>query len=190
MRHIWTAALLLASMRAADVTVILNGDAAVPNSVSYPAKSEVTRIFAGIGVRLVWQLEGAKVSSPSASSFTIHAAFTTGTPWRSYPGALAYAEPFNSIHVITVMYDRIQITAFGRPRLVRTLLAHALAHEIGHLLLATDSHAETGIMKAHWTEGDYEEMQRKPMRFEPLDEEIIRKRMHLVELPELSTRLK
>jgi hypothetical protein len=30
------------------------------------------------------------------------------------------------------------------------LLGHALAHEIGHLLLGAHSHASEGIMRAHW----------------------------------------
>jgi hypothetical protein len=182
MRHIWIAALLVAPSQAADVVVFLNGDAIVPNPVSYPARSEVTRIFAGMGVGLVWQSEGAKVSSPSANCFAIHARFTTGVPQRSHPGALAYAEPFNGIPVITVMYDRLLLMGVGRPRLAPALLAHVLAHEIGHILLGTDSHAKAGIMKARWTSGDYDEMERKPMLFERSDEDNIRERMHLVEL--------
>ena len=172
MRKIWLA-LLLPLLRAADVTVLMNGDAIVPNPVSYPAKTQVTRIFTAIGVRLVWQSKESQAASP----FRIHAKFTTSIPKSSHPGALAYAEPFNGNPVITVMYDRILATAAGRPRLVSALLAHVLAHEIGHILLATDSHANTGIMKALWSNADYEEMERTPMLFEPEDEDSIRKRI-------------
>jgi hypothetical protein len=31
-----------------------------------------------------------------------------------------------------------------------TLLGHVVAHEIAHLLLGTNSHSETGIMRPHW----------------------------------------
>jgi hypothetical protein len=31
-----------------------------------------------------------------------------------------------------------------------TLLGHVLAHEIAHLLLGTNSHSDTGIMRPHW----------------------------------------
>jgi hypothetical protein len=31
-----------------------------------------------------------------------------------------------------------------------TLLGHVVAHEIAHLLLGTNSHSDTGIMRAHW----------------------------------------
>ena len=80
------------------------------------------------------------------------------------------------------MYDRLLVTGAGRPRLVPALLAHVLAHEIGHILLGTDSHAKTDILKARWTSGDYDEMERMPMLFDRSDEDNIRKRMHLVEL--------
>ena len=32
----------------------------------------------------------------------------------------------------------------------RRLLAQTIAHEVGHLLLPTDSHADRGIMQAHF----------------------------------------
>ena len=32
------------------------------------------------------------------------------------------------------------------------VLAIAIAHEIGHLLLPPDAHSETGLMRADWTE--------------------------------------
>jgi hypothetical protein len=30
------------------------------------------------------------------------------------------------------------------------LIGHGIAHEIGHLLLGTNSHSDTGLMSAHW----------------------------------------
>jgi hypothetical protein len=34
---------------------------------------------------------------------------------------------------------------------IASLLGHVAAHEIGHLLLGSNSHAAAGIMHAHWT---------------------------------------
>lgn len=34
------------------------------------------------------------------------------------------------------------------------LLGHVMAHEIGHLLLGPDSHAASGVMRAHWYQQD------------------------------------
>ena len=35
---------------------------------------------------------------------------------------------------------------------MQTLLAHAVAHEIGHLLLGTSAHASSGLMRATWSQ--------------------------------------
>ena len=35
---------------------------------------------------------------------------------------------------------------------VQTLLARAVAHEIGHLLLGTSAHASSGLMRAAWSQ--------------------------------------
>jgi hypothetical protein len=54
----------------------------------------------------------------------------------------------------TVFVDRVTSTA----RRVRgdraTLLGRAIAHEIGHLLLGTTTHGQSGLMRAHWSDGD------------------------------------
>jgi hypothetical protein len=44
--------------------------------------------------------------------------------------------------------------------------------------------------KARWTNSDYDEMERMPMIFERSDEDSIRRRMHVVDLPALSIRRK
>lgn len=48
-----------------------------------------------------------------------------------------------------------------------------LAHEIGHVLIATDGHAGTGIMKAHWNSQDCAAMASRPLEFTPDDVELI-----------------
>ena len=50
----------------------------------------------------------------------------------------------------TVFVDRIGASA-GRVRGdVATILGRVIAHEIGHLLVGTTSHASHGIMRGHW----------------------------------------
>ena len=45
------------------------------------------------------------------------------------------------------------------------LLGHVLAHEIAHLLLGTNSHSDTGIMRAHWSEQDLANASRYALLF-------------------------
>jgi hypothetical protein len=174
MKRAWLIALLASSSRAADVTVFMTMSGLVPNQASYGAKIQVTRMLAQVGVSVDWRNGEPSARSLSASSLAIRAGFIAGIPEHLHKGALAYAQPFDPIPVITVMYDRLQGAVQTRPSLERTLLAHVLAHEIGHILQRTAVHAETGIMKAQWTEADYNQMAKRPMLFTPTDEEMIR----------------
>ena len=52
----------------------------------------------------------------------------------------------------TIYVNRVAMLA-GRCHIdVRTLLARATAHEIGHLLLGTAAHASAGLMRAAWSQ--------------------------------------
>ena len=66
-------------------------------------------------------------------------------------------------------------TPLGRLLLEReqAILAHVLAHELGHILQGTDWHAETGVMQANWRAADYETMQRGPLAFTAEDIRLI-----------------
>jgi hypothetical protein len=44
------------------------------------------------------------------------------------------------------------------PRKAGSILGYVMAHEIGHLLRDEPTHEPTGIMKAHWTGMDAQEM--------------------------------
>ncbi len=98
---------------------------------------------------------------------------TSETPVTLQPGALAYAEAFGS-H-IRIFWDRVSNT--GGSSLACELLGHVLAHEITHILVGTNHHSRTGVMKAHWTAHDIEQMRDKPLPFDPLDVELIHKSM-------------
>lgn len=81
-----------------------------------------------------------------------------------FPGALAYSQPFEGTH-IHVFYDRLRQTYCRCPP--SALLAHVLAHEIGHILEGTNSHSRSGIMKAHWDDNDLSKIARQQLPFAP-----------------------
>jgi hypothetical protein len=85
------------------------------------------------------------------------------------PGCLAYALPYEGLHIV-VFYDRI---AQEHPGLVKSLLAHVLAHEITHLLQAENRHSASGIMKARWIENDYKDMKLGLLAFSAEDIDLI-----------------
>lgn len=52
----------------------------------------------------------------------------------------------------TIYVDRVSALASRCQVEMPTLLARAVAHEIGHLLLGTTAHASTGLMRAAWSQ--------------------------------------
>ena len=54
--------------------------------------------------------------------------------------------------VAFVFYHRVESLAVELRGARDVLLGYALAHEVGHLLMGSNSHSPTGIMRARWTE--------------------------------------
>ena len=65
----------------------------------------------------------------------------------------------------TLFYNRIQQLAKQGISSAAQILAHAAAHEIGHLLLATMQHFPTGIMRANWEQEDFWRMAKGTLLF-------------------------
>jgi len=157
----------------ADVTVYVNGENTPPSAVDFRARTTVTWMFARAGVRLAWRGGEPKTGVRSASLVTVQIRFTREAPAEAIRGALAYALPFGREGAtIFVMYGRIR-TAAVRSNLEPPILAHVLAHEIGHVLQGTNRHSETGVMKTQWNDYDYAAMEQKPLEFTPHDVTLI-----------------
>ena len=129
------------------------------------AKTEATRVLRSAGIEALWFHCPVTGQSPATMS--------AESPWnrltsslRILPQSMAdraaqgtdafgFAQQTTDgtlSYVANVFYHRVQSAAreFGVPRAV--ILGHALAHEVGHLLLGRDSHSPNGIMRALWTE--------------------------------------
>jgi tetratricopeptide (TPR) repeat protein len=161
-----------------DVTVYVNGDDWPPILVDYRARDTVTLMYARIGIRLSWRNDAPGSGAVYGSPVTIQVRFTGELPDASRE-ALAYALPFGEQGVaIHVMYDRIRWVARRSSR-EAPILAHVLAHEIGHVLQRTNEHAPSGVMKAHWNGQDFDAMERKPLEFTSLDVDLIKDGLNL-----------
>ncbi|HCC59317.1 MAG TPA: hypothetical protein DEQ47_19055 [Solibacterales bacterium] len=69
---------------------------------------------------------------------------------------LGFALPFATEGVNVQIYsDHIAKAATSRNVPLPDLLAHAIAHEIGHVLLRSTAHAGNGLMAAVWKEHEY-----------------------------------
>ena len=158
------------SARADEVTVYVQGFSVVPAPVLNRAQVLANEIFAGVGVKIDWR-RGQPSRSQSRTEKPIVVEMITDTPRELKPGALAFARPYEGVH-ITLFYDRVR--AATEPELTPNLLAHVLVHEITHILQGTCRHSDTGIMKARWAHADYMEMGQKPLSFTEEDVQLIR----------------
>lgn len=159
----------------ADVTLRLSNLQEVPLPVVFPATAQASRMFAAIGIRLEWQTER---SHTPAGGAVIQVKFATRT--LGHPDALAFSNPFDTVPVVTVLYSHILAITETSPELRTALLAHALVHEIGHLLMKSDMHSPAGVMKAHWSNTDYPRMAHRPIPFLPDDVDRIRDGLKLM----------
>ena len=85
------------------------------------------------------------------------------------------AEPYENegVHA-TLFYEHID--SFARAGLVPPdlVLAHAMAHELGHLLLWSKSHSPRGIMQASWRKEDLKSIEQGRLAFSSEEVKIMR----------------
>jgi hypothetical protein len=102
----------------------------------------------------------------------------TGQDIRSLPLGDALINVKTGAGVLATIYgDRVDWLAAQTGVDRDTLLGRAIAHELGHLLMATSSHAAHGLMRGVWSQ---EEIQRRHMKdwiFRPLEIAAIRARI-------------
>jgi hypothetical protein len=141
------------------VTVYLSDSAGINNVVRAQAQGLATQMFASLGVKIDWH-----PGRPGAGKKGgIGIEFVTNTSASLLPTALAYARPYEGVH-IQIFWDRIK-----RTPLPNKVLAHVMVHEITHILQGVDRHSGEGIMKAHWSDADFGAMGVGPLPFAPED---------------------
>ena len=144
----------------ARVTISVYNDAEVPTDVLGRTEEQAERVFKHSGIEVRWLNCRVPVVSEEASQVCREALFpehlhlrivrksaglkgeTMGISFQAEDGSGCYADLF---------YEQMRQLHRSDGTDIATLLGHVAAHEIGHLLLGTDSHSAAGIMHAHWT---------------------------------------
>jgi hypothetical protein len=132
-----------------------------PNRLIVDAAEKLAgEMFAKIRVRLQWHEPPV---CPAGASDPVLLTLETQTVETHFPGALGAALPSEGSHA-WVFYDRV-LRAGLDDNYVAALLAHAMAHEIAHVLQGINRHSESGILKAHWSDTDCARMTFFPLMF-------------------------
>jgi len=134
-----------------------------PTEVIARAKEVSTRMFAIAGVALEWRpvVPGEK---QTATGRNMVMEFERNTAPDRHPGAMAYALPYDGVHIV-VLYDRILTCTRDNPLHRSMILAHVMTHEITHVLQGIERHSATGVMKARWDAKDFLNMTFSPLPF-------------------------
>jgi hypothetical protein len=132
----------------------------VPAEVLARAETEASQVFRKAGIEVNWLNCKVPAINEEASRacretiFTEHLhlrivrrslglkAEAMGVSFQGEDGSGCYADLF---------YEPMQQLHRSDGTDVASLLGRVAAHEIGHLLLGTNSHSTAGIMHAHWT---------------------------------------
>jgi hypothetical protein len=147
-----------------DLTVLVYIYAPIPQEDLGMAERVASNIFQKVGVELSWvDCPMTRQTAPLNPACTtpyaptdIHVIITPDLmEWAgsSAMGVAMTAPPPNRGKLAYVSYARAT-RLLPHPRGVELtlgeLLGHGIAHEIGHLLLGTNSHSPSGLMSARW----------------------------------------
>jgi len=150
------------------IAVTIYNYAQAPSGTLDEAEVVAARIFERAGIESSWQEHGATavgsetVASALRTRNEVH--ITMHIVTRSMAVRLAPNHICLGLSVVPggnkrgdmayVFYHRVEELARGRNLSAAQSLGHAMAHEIGHLLLGTNSHSPSGLMHARWDRSD------------------------------------
>jgi hypothetical protein len=193
----------LARPAAADpiptLTIVLDvrDHARIPTHIVTRAKAEMTRIYRDACVNIRWidpaPVAGQPLAPPSPAA--TDPGFALVVLPREMTDQLVVATealggaagtPAERGRMAYVFYDRVERVARTHLHTQRRtgtsdfdnviVLAHAMAHEIGHLLLPY-GHSASGLMRANWDDADLRSALRRRLNFTTQQAESIRARL-------------
>jgi hypothetical protein len=176
----WTAAALAQSGQpkqklTVDIYINTHDDSSI---LLGPGKPMASAIFEKIGVRVNWHDGELGTTRSTTRTDSSHPAFGIRTvehaPQSATPGALAAAQLLdNSGTEITVYRDRVRRFLADHPSLPAVAAGYVLAHELAHVMQGIPRHSDSGILKAHWSREDYQEMTFHKLAFTSSDVDLI-----------------
>jgi len=179
-----------------ELRVSVFNSSPVQSSTLERAEGEAGRVLRGAGVEAIWlncpqeMSQEASLGRCSEVSFPSHLHLqilrashglkvsTVGISFSAENGRGCYADLF---------YEPIQQLEEETHVSPSIILGHAMAHELGHLLLGTNSHSESGLMRAHWTREDLTNASKGKLRFSKEQCLKIRSRLTTSEYVEIAT---
>jgi len=171
------------------INVCVYNLASVPWGTLAQAEKEARRIFERTGVQLSWLnyplgghevVESSQACGPPFGAADVRLRLLTQrlTELReTHPHSLGLALPCVEADggcFVNVFYQRTLELAKDADLGLAKVLGHAIAHEIGHLLLGSKAHSPVGLMRAKWGPEDLHRAERGDLLFRTEEATIIR----------------
>ncbi len=188
----------------APLTIAVYDRAHVGSKTLVRAERLATEIFAHAGVKVRWTTRsvfdgGLLLNDFSAGtregcaqpldSATVKAEILPNALSGFSPQALGYALPCAERGMqITIYADRVEIVSRTDVEIFYRVLGHAIAHEVGHVLLRSSAHGTTGLMKGVWAKSDWQRAAVTIIPFTPGQAGYVRQQLLRIEAYETANR--
>jgi hypothetical protein len=167
------------------ITLRLRDTARVPEDVLTTAQGGVTRIYCDAGVETVWltpellstESNEARQAALTVAIVSMEQAERIQSPVVQGRVGFAARTADGEGRFVYVIYDRVERLTGGNGVRRASLLAIAIAHEIGHLLLPDKGHSLRGLMRAEWSSADLARAQRELTSFTRRQRDVLRLRI-------------
>jgi hypothetical protein len=162
---------------ALSIVLQMSNAAGLPDALLKDAQKEVVRLYRDIGVELDWHQPGTAYPAEAAMIRVILIPYETGELQRrpkAVMGAAIRTDQGTSVAYVFPRQVERQADHFGASRTL--VLACAIAHEVGHLLLPTTGHSDLGLMRASWDRDDFGRAERGQLRFSAEEAALLRGR--------------
>jgi hypothetical protein len=175
--------LLAGTLPAQDphLTVLVYDHAGLPERSLSKVTHQAAAVLSRAGVSSEWVNCGQEESDPrcsgGAEDGVVMIRIQPDRP-KSFPNALGLAFTAGEAPNLASVFERAARSFAARNALpFEPLLARAIAHEIGHLILGPDAHSAIGVMRPRWNRNDVVKMAQGIMTFDVQQSRLLRTRL-------------
>jgi hypothetical protein len=143
------------------------------------ARASAGAILASVGIEPIWRPCHVSTCTGPVTPHEIAIRIVRSSP-QSEKNSLGFSVidvPSHSGSLGTVYEDRVGDLAAQAGVDDGELLGRAMAHEIGHMLIGTPSHARFGLMRAVWASGELRRGRPLDWMFSPKEGSELRRRL-------------
>jgi hypothetical protein len=158
------------------ISVLVINTARVPEDTLFVALDKAGLIFRGAGVRLIWvgrprgSLQQAAFPDSRSDSANMLVLRVISRPMSGFASRDALGCAFvagEGSKYASVFRDRVLSATQGGRYSEGMLMGHAIAHELGHLLLGTSAHTQYGLMAGRWRTNELDRAEVGLLQFSP-----------------------